>query len=166
MKGSGDTMRIISWILALVFVLAVAVSARAPAIVLAGRVVDDGSGDRVRNARVTLSPASAQTPVMLTDETGRCRFTAPAGRHTVAASKTGYVRAEISAAAFNRPIVFRLKKGAMLTGRIVDDDGEPVANAEVTALAVPARARRRKRSRRVPPTTAANTASPGCRTAP
>jgi len=130
-------------ILRLLFTGAVAVSAQAPApapsapaggLVVVGRVVAASTGEPIRNARVTLSPASKNTPVVLTDEDGTFRFAAPTARYRVVASKTGYARAEAPPPAAGEPVEVRLKRGAAIAGRILDEHGEPVVDVKVSAL--------------------------------
>src|SRR5688572_3373022 len=88
--------------LAIVGAIAVAVQAQAPrrarttnadTMVIVGRVVTDSAGDPIRNARVTLSPESEETPVVLTDAAGAFRLTVTIGRYSIVASKTGYADA-------------------------------------------------------------------------
>jgi len=106
----------------------------ADAAVVVGRVVADATGAPIRNARVTLSPASTETPVVLTDGTGAFRLPAPAGRYAVVATKTGYARGDAMAAGSGELVEVRLKKGAVIAGRVLDDRGEPVAGVQVAAL--------------------------------
>jgi protocatechuate 3,4-dioxygenase beta subunit len=103
-------------------------------VALTGRVVSDGTGDPIRNARVTLSPESLNVPVVLTDADGAFRLVAPAGRFAVVASKTGYARAEVTPPPSGQPIDVRLKKGAAVTGKIVDERGDPIIGLNVAAL--------------------------------
>ena len=113
-----------------------AATVSAGAVVIAGRVVTDSTGDPIRNARVTLSPDSPHTPVVLTDAAGAFRLTAPGmsvGRYSVVASKTGYARADATPAVAGQPVEVRLKKGAAIVGRVVDERGDPVVGVQVAA---------------------------------
>jgi hypothetical protein len=132
-------------VLGLVLVGAIAASAqvqsppRAPIasagiVVITGRVVTDSTGDPIRNARVALSPESQETPLVLTDAAGAFRLTAPVGRYRVVANKTGYARAEATPAGAGQPVEVRLKKGAAIAGRVVDQRGEPVVGMQIAAL--------------------------------
>jgi Carboxypeptidase regulatory-like domain len=109
-------------VLGLALLFAVAVSARAqtprraPAptadtVVISGRVVTDSTGDPIRNVRVTLSPESQDTPVVLTDAVGAFRFSVTNGRYSIVASKTGYARAGATPAVAGEPVEVRLKRG-------------------------------------------------------
>jgi protocatechuate 3,4-dioxygenase beta subunit len=129
--------------LALAGAVAISAHAQAPkrppttsaaAIVITGRVVTDSTGDPIRNARVTLFPESQETPVVLTDAAGAFRLTAPLGRFSVVASKTGYARADATPAVSGQPVEVRLKKGAAIVGRVVDERGDPVVGVQVAAL--------------------------------
>jgi protocatechuate 3,4-dioxygenase beta subunit len=109
-------------------------STSASSVVITGRVVTDSTGTPIRNGRVTLSPAPPEMPVVLTDGTGAFSITAPAGRHAVVASKTGYARGEATVAGAGKPVEIRLKKGAAIAGRVLDERGDPVAGVQVAAL--------------------------------
>jgi hypothetical protein len=121
----------------------------ADAVVVTGRVVSDSTGDPMRNARVTLFPESQETPVVLTDAAGAFRLTAVPGRISVVASKTGYARADATPAVAGQPVEVRLKKGAAIVGRVVDERGDPVVGVQVAALKPPGAANK--------PTTVATT---------
>jgi hypothetical protein len=121
-----------------------------------GRVVNATTGSPVRRAQVqargTFSaeqggrgePARNTT----TDNNGAFLFAnLPAGRWTVRASKSGYVDQEFgqrSAFASVDPVSvaegqtlvadFRLSRGGAFSGRVVDEFGDPIAGANITAL--------------------------------
>jgi uncharacterized GH25 family protein len=103
------------------------------AVAISGRVVADDTGDPLPNARVTLTPASAATRVVLSDAEGRFTLSASAGRHTVVASKSGYARRELTMNAGGDALEIRLPRGAAISGRVVDEFGDPVMAARVTA---------------------------------
>jgi hypothetical protein len=114
-----------------------------------GRVVAGDTGQPIRRAIVRVFgqelPEGRSTS---TDERGIYEFaTLPAGRYTVSASKGGFVSLNFGQ---SRPlesgkplqlgenetmerIDLRLPRGSVITGRIVDEYGEPVANAMVQA---------------------------------
>lgn len=97
-----------------------------------GRVVADDTGDPIPNARVSLTTSTPGTPVVLADADGRFVLPVPAGRITVVASKSAYARAEITPATTTESIELRLRKGAVVSGRVVDEFGDPVASARVS----------------------------------
>jgi protocatechuate 3,4-dioxygenase beta subunit len=96
-----------------------------PRAIVEGRVVTDDTGDPIRNARVTLTPPEQGTPVVLTDVDGRFSLTAPSGRYRVVASKTGYSRRDMTPMSVET-IDIRLQRGAAVSGRVVDEFGDPV----------------------------------------
>jgi hypothetical protein len=98
---------------------------------ITGRVVADDTGDPIANARVTLTSTALGTPVVLTDGEGRFSFPAPPAKSNVVANKTGYSRGEATPADSNKPIELRLKRGAAISGTVVDEFAEPVANVQV-----------------------------------
>jgi protocatechuate 3,4-dioxygenase beta subunit len=94
-------------------------------------VVADGTGDPIRNARVTLTPAPKTTPGVLTDRDGRFSVTAPAGRYDVTASKSGYARSESTPATSGEAIEIRLRRSAAISGRVLDEFGDPASGVRV-----------------------------------
>jgi uncharacterized protein (DUF2141 family) len=118
--------------------------------VISGFVVTEGSGTPVRRARVNLSGAALRggRSVITTDD-GRFQFTAlPAGRYTMTASKAGYVDIAYGAKRAGRPgtpiqlidgqklekAVINLPKGSVVTGIVIDDNGEPSPGTAVRAM--------------------------------
>ena len=119
-----------------------------------GRVVSATTGAAVRRASIVAvyvpergveAGRNAQT-----DDNGTFEFrNLPAGRWTLRASKTGYIEQQFgqrSAFATTDPIVlaegqqfvadFRLSRGGAIAGRVLDEFGEPLAGANVTALRI------------------------------
>lgn len=119
---------------------------RAGTAIIAGRIFVEGSDPPapVANVRVTAaSGANAAEPVF-TDAAGR--FEIPAvepGHYTVTAEKTGFARLRYGAASVLEPALpidvregaavrgvdMAIARGAAITGRIVDELGDPVAGA-------------------------------------
>ena len=122
-------------VVAVVMVSTVALGGHAQSTAITGRVVADATGDPIPNARVTLTTATLGTPVVLTDGDGRFAFTAPPGRQSVIASKSGHARTEPAPAIAGQPIEIRLRRGATISGRVVDRFGDPVVAARVAAQA-------------------------------
>jgi hypothetical protein len=104
-----------------------------PRITISGKVIADDTGDPVRNARVELTgPQAAQ--VTLTDADGRFALTAPSGgRYSVAASKTGFARSDATLAIGAQAIEMRLRRSVAISGRVLDEFGDPVSGARVAA---------------------------------
>ena len=103
----------------------------APPIVVRGRVVND-AGEAVRNARIGLTPGGIGTPVVLSDLNGRFTIAAPQGA-VLNASKTGYTRREGIRAAADGVVDIRLQRSSAVSGRVLDELGDPVIGTRVIA---------------------------------
>ena len=116
---------------------------------LRGRIVASDTGTAVRRAQVRISGPDIGTKTALTDVQGRYEFRdLPAGRFNVSVSKSGFVTMSYGQ---NRPFEpgrpielaeaqkmdkadVALPRGSVLAGRVADEFGEAVAEAEVTAM--------------------------------
>src|SRR4029453_18943809 len=116
---------------------------------LRGRVIAGDTGSAVRRAQVRISGSEIGTKTALTDTQGRYEFRdLPAGRFNVSVSKSGFVTMQYGQ---NRPFEpgrpielvdaqkmdkadVALPRGSVLAGRVADEFGEAVAEAEVTAM--------------------------------
>ncbi|MEO6237377.1 MAG: carboxypeptidase-like regulatory domain-containing protein [Vicinamibacterales bacterium] len=116
---------------------------------LRGRVVANDTGAGVRRAQVRISGPDIGTKTALTDAQGRYEFRdLPAGRFNVSVSKSGFVPMQYGQ---NRPFEpgrpieladaqkmdkadVSLPRGSVLAGRVVDEFGEAVADADVAAM--------------------------------
>jgi protocatechuate 3,4-dioxygenase beta subunit len=114
-----------------------------------GRVLRAGSGDPIRKVQVTLfrEQVRAYSPnFSVTDDSGRFSFTGlDPGRYRLSAERNGYVRQQFGQRGQTRmgaplvlergqavsDLVLRLIPAAILTGRVVDDEGEPVPSVRV-----------------------------------
>src|SRR6188508_3542996 len=100
---------------------------------ITGRVVADDSGDPIPNARVALNLSNRQERVVVvSDREGRFSLPAPEGRHNVVATKTRFARGQATTVTGGGPVEIRLRRGAAISGRIIDELGEPVIAARVT----------------------------------
>jgi Carboxypeptidase regulatory-like domain len=102
---------------------------------ITGVIVVNETGHVIPNARVALMDAPGAPPA-LADADGRFHFTVPPGRHRIVASKTGYTREEVSVIAPGAAVSIRLRRGAVISGRIVDEFGDPVPGARVSAASL------------------------------
>src|SRR5688572_30219536 len=119
-------------VLAAVVVAAGTVVTRAQPAPITGRIVADHNGEPVANARVLLDrPDATDRVVVLSDREGRFALPAPPGRHNLVASKTRFARSQVTTSAAE-PVEIRLRLGAVVSGRIVDEAGDPVVVARVT----------------------------------
>ena len=144
--------------LVLGWVLAAASLQPAPASTgaIQGRVLTDGSNAPIAGARVLLMPAGRPTgpmgppPQATTGEDGAFAFArVTPGDYRIDIQKTGYVPFFfVSPGARPAPLpvlhvgvgeptdagVFHLQKGGVIAGRVLDVNGEPLAEARVMAL--------------------------------
>lgn len=115
---------------------------------VAGKVVAADTGRALRHARVVVS-GGGRPHAASTDEQGRYRVTGLlAGSYTINAAKSGFVDAAYGQ---RRPsgvgtpvdltdgqqavnIDIRLARGGVVTGRVLDEEGEPLARAVVTVM--------------------------------
>ena len=115
---------------------------------VAGRVLAADTGAPVRRARI-VAAGQGWVRSATTDELGRYRITdLPAGSYTVSAAKPGFIE---SAYGQRRPLAagtpiqladgqhaanvdLRLARGGVITGHVLDETGEPMARAIVSAL--------------------------------
>jgi len=126
-----------------------------PTAALRGRVFAADSGQPLRKAQVRLLSAdmaaggARENRLATTDVDGKYEFTAlPAGRFTLTATKGGYVSLGygqtrpfepgrpidvLDAQVLDR-VDFTLPRGGVITGRLVDEFGEPVSNVMVAAM--------------------------------
>jgi protocatechuate 3,4-dioxygenase beta subunit len=117
--------------------------------VLRGRVVAADTGSALRRAQVRISSPDIGTKTALTDAQGRFEFkTLPAGRFNVSVTKSGFVAMqfgqsrpfepgrpiELADAAVMDKADVALPRGSVLAGRVVDEFGEAVADADVMAM--------------------------------
>lgn len=116
--------------------------------VIAGRVVAADTGRALRHARV-VAGGGGRPHAASTDEQGRYRITGlTAGSYTVSAAKSGFVDGafgqrrysgagtpvELTDAQQAVNIDIKLARGGVVTGHLLDEEGEPLARAVVTVL--------------------------------
>ena len=119
--------------------------------VIRGRVVRADTGEPLRRVQVRVDEWStgdlSGPAATMTDAEGRYELTQlPAGRYHLKASRGGYVEVsygqrrpfergrplELGEGAVLKDIDFALPPGAVVTGRVIDEAGEPVAQAGVS----------------------------------
>ena len=133
---------------------------------IAGVVVDASTGDTVPHAQVSLAVDSEQL-TEVADENGRFRISGlEAGKYPLYAKATGYVAQgfeqhgsfltgiAVGPGLDSEHLLFRLRKQGLIYGRVTDDRGEPVRNANVqlVLLGAPGDFSRRPRTLAVRPT--------------
>ena len=116
--------------------------------IVRGRVIADDTLSPLARARVTLSMPGERSRIdpVYTDSDGQFEFGGlSAGHYSLAVSKTGYVWGKLGAREVERSIQFelgdratldavdaRLVRAAALSGRVVDDLGDPLLAAAVS----------------------------------
>jgi hypothetical protein len=116
---------------------------------LRGKVVAGDTGAVLRRAQVRISSPDIGTKTAFTDTQGRYEFKdLPAGRFTISVSKSGFVTMqygqhrpfepgrpiELTDAQVLEKADVALPRGSAVSGRILDEFGEPVADANVMAM--------------------------------
>jgi hypothetical protein len=117
--------------------------------VIRGQVVSAESGAPIRRAYVRAMSAEGRSGgVTSTDAQGRFEIRdVAAGRYTITATKGGLVSLQYGQKRPGQPgtpldilekqivekVIFALPRGSVITGRLMDESGEPLAGARVTA---------------------------------
>jgi protocatechuate 3,4-dioxygenase beta subunit len=115
-----------------------------------GLVLDADTGQPLRRAVVALSGRAQREPrSATTDDTGRFEIRElPAGEYFLSVQKSGYARTSLGQRRWNEPartITLRegetvdvqtlpLQRGGVITGRVVDEVGEPVMDVAVRVM--------------------------------
>jgi hypothetical protein len=117
--------------------------------ILRGVVVAADNGSPIRRAQVRISGQGVPGRLATTDAQGRFEIKElPAGRYSLGASKGGFVSLQygqrrpsesgtpidLADAQVLDKLVIPLPRGSVISGRITDEFGEPIANAVVTAM--------------------------------
>ena len=122
--------------------------ARAGTGAVSGTVTVIGTGQPARRARMTLSGESGPPRHTVTDSFGRFAFAQlPAGRYSLSASKPGHVPSQFGQVRPGGPgtqiqladgqhfqASLQMARGGVLTGTVLDEDGEAVPGTQVRAL--------------------------------
>ena len=114
---------------------------------ISGRVVAADTGAPVKRARIMATPREFRGRfTATTDERGSYEIAElPEGRYTVTASKAGFVTLSYGQRRPRQPSIpvqlqqgealrrvdFNLPRGSVITGRVLDEDGEPLISAAV-----------------------------------
>ena len=105
---------------------------------LAGRVVNVATGDPIRKASVRLSLRGGVETIGTTDADGKFRFKhLLPGEYNLSAEKSGFEGSDASILTLRagddlKDLKLQLSAAAAVSGRVLDEDGDPVPNAEVT----------------------------------
>src|SRR5580765_807724 len=125
-------------------------SAQTGTAIIRGHVFDAANGQPLRKAQIrAFSPELRDNRLATTDANGAYEFKdLAAGRYSLNASKGSYVGLsygqtrplepgkllEVRNAQLLDKVDFSLPRGAVITGRVVDEFGEPVADVQVAAM--------------------------------
>jgi protocatechuate 3,4-dioxygenase beta subunit len=117
---------------------------------ISGRVIDAATGTPLRRASVRVNGSALRnTRTTSTDADGRYQIAdLPPGTYTLASGKQGYLDTFYGQRTTQEPpktiplaarqavesIDFALFRGAVITGRVLDEFGEPLSDAQVQAL--------------------------------
>jgi len=122
---------------------------------VAGRVVTAAEGNPLRSARVALTPQQSRTDThtytAISDSDGRFLLKdVPPGRYSFLAVRDGFVEQPYQSQGANgetvlslkagekiEDVLFRMTRAAVITGRLSNEDGEPVVDARIVALQQP-----------------------------
>jgi len=126
-----------AWIVVLGSAVA-GLSAQAPAITVQGQVSSADVGtEPIPHARVVVYENKTPEAVVFAGSDGRFAFAVSSARgRRIVISKTGYapVDVSLSASALSAPLDVRLRRGGAISGRVVDEHGEPYANATMNLI--------------------------------
>jgi protocatechuate 3,4-dioxygenase beta subunit len=111
-------------------------SAQVPAVVR-GRVVAADTGDPLRNARVVVK-STREFPPLLTDGDGRFSVALAEGPCTFAVAKPGYAKTTLTVHVPVDTVTVTMPRGAVISGTVMDDRGDPVIGASVIIESAPA----------------------------
>ena len=116
---------------------------------ISGRLVTADTGSPVRRAQVRISGSEIMPKTSTTDNEGRYEFKElPAGRFNITATKSGFVTVnygqtrpfesgkaiDLSDGQAIQRADITMPRGSVISGRIVDEFGEPVPDAAVSAM--------------------------------
>ena len=118
--------------------------------IIRGHVFDAASGQPLRKAQVrAFSPELRENRLVVTDNNGAYEIKElAAGRYSLTASKGSFVNLqygqtrpfepgkplELQDAQLLDKVDFRLPRGGVITGRVIDEAGEPTSDVQVTAM--------------------------------
>ena len=110
--------------------------ARLPGTYITGQVLSANSETPLRRVRIDVRRGSWTADPVLTGNDGRFEIDLErAGPVTVSATKGGYLVAKtiVQPADLSRPLLLYLPRGAVMTGTVIDDKGQPAVSTSVRA---------------------------------
>jgi len=106
-----------------------------------GRIVEDHTGNPLASVEVRIAKIGQRTLAadVETDSSGQFRATGLSeGEYQIEASKPNFIGATVNVSGLPGPMNIRLVRCAVITGRVVDAQGQPVIGASIYALPKPA----------------------------
>jgi hypothetical protein len=116
--------------------------------IVQGKVVQDPGGQGIRKVKVMLISRSSQTPQeyeAITDQAGQFKVeNVPQGEYAVRLERAGYAAdaktkrdkvVRVITGQDTKDLVFQMLAAAVISGKIVDLEGDPVPNVNVMAIA-------------------------------
>jgi len=126
--------------LALLVLAVVELSAQSSPVAIQGQVVAaDGNGEPIAHARILVYENKIPEAVFFSDNDGRFAFTISSAKdRRIVVSKAGYAAEDmtLSSLTLSNPLDVRLRRGGAISGRVIDPQGEPYANATVNLIQV------------------------------
>src|SRR5262245_8447713 len=119
-----------------VLVAASAASAQQTSVSIRGRVVAAADDRALSRAIVSLARPDRRVRPVLTDGEGRFEIAVLEPASALVVSKAGYATTRITPdrrAEATRELEIRVPRGAVLSGRVLDPNGEPAIGARITA---------------------------------
>ena len=118
-------------------------AASSPSSIVRGRVVDDAASSPIVRARISVVTGAADTAPVFTDAEGRFSAAVPAiGALRLRVTKSGFIARDVAAAVSAEFVDVVLTRSAVVTARVLADDGEPVAGSAARIRPVDAPASR------------------------
>jgi hypothetical protein len=118
--------------------------AQAETATVEGVVVKQGTSDPVQGAVVTFTPVTGSGRTATSGEDGKFTIAnLPAGRYSLTSTRTGFVKARRAGGPANLTLAagqrladvrIQLTPTAVITGRVLDENGLPKSNVSVSAL--------------------------------
>jgi hypothetical protein len=110
--------------------------ARLPGTVISGQVFSASNNTPLRRVRIDVTRGSWRAEPVLTGNDGRFEIDLErAGPVAVSATKGGYLLARtiVQPADLSKPLLLYLPRGAVITGTVIDDKGQPAVSTAVLA---------------------------------
>jgi hypothetical protein len=146
-QAKGVRSRALAWCLpvALILVPDAVLGQQTPS-PIRGRIVADDNGRPLRRALVAPTGGDRRTRPVLTDDEGRFEIQPTDGSTSLTVTKAGYASAQLDlprdSRASQREFEIRVPRGGVISGRIVDSNGEAAFGMKVVARQIGAAADR------------------------